>query len=862
MHGVCRQGGELPGMSNDPMRRGLPNGEPGFWPPGAEESAARPSRELKTADIERELTPLLPPTADISPKFLREYGPALLDTGDVVAGRYEVLGLLALGITGPIYRVRDRQAEKEQILEVVLPCVLRGRQAQSRLLKAVQGGRRLVHEGIPRVVDRAQDDSRGVTCLIMDGAGDRTLERVLAEEGDAVSPDRAIDIAGQVCRALAYAQRTTIHGNLVPQNILVRPDGSVGVINFGMDRVMAPKKRAAYRKALATAPYAAPEATQDGWGPDPRADVYSLGIILYQMLTGRLPEERPKPPSSFSPQVTSGLDRVVLTCIRRRPPRRFGSAAGLGAALDQAFEDKRPRRAVKGLAVVAVLLAAVLGFLNWSDRFPLRVSTWNALISQTIWGVDEAEVENERHGALQEWAKAQAVGAEDAAPFQVATASTLMGEAEQFREAGKYAAARQAFGKAREGFATAVSLTDRLQEARDQARREAEAARLEVERKGATALDDESFAQAAALESEATTMPGPKAAIDKYAEASELYAQILSQADTALQEAKSATKAAKRDAQTGRADHYAPEEMTQASALLEAAEHATGDLLTVLAKCEDARTGFESAARLAEERILAGMAACKAARQGAERARVDAVAAKADRLVPTLLGEGDKTQVQARLLEDRQEYEAASEAYGRAKRAYIKALAEAEQVQKPDVHQPGPTATTGSTYGREHYTITLPSEYQEGQIMTVPGTGEPEREYIWIVNGREVLRGIGKSELRQTMSKFGICRLRLIEKLDGQTVIDTEAQTRVVPEPVNSHTVSIGTTVTFPSGYHQYRQHEWRADGELVSTEPTLRYTFGALGTHRIECKRMYHVDPKERQYREYRRITWQVSVQ
>jgi serine/threonine-protein kinase len=245
-----------------------------------------------------------------------------------------------------------------------------------RFRREAQAAASIGHPHIVSVFDTGSDD--GVHYIVMEYVEGRTLAEFLAG-GGRILPDRAIDIAMDVCRALeaAHAQGV-IHRDIKPGNIMLNPRGEVKVTDFGIARVTTTADTVAQTAAiLGTASYLSPEQAQ-GLPVDGRSDIYSLGCVLFEMVTGRPPFlgdspvavaskqvlEQPVPPSKLNSDVTPDLDAVILRALAKNPANRYQSAEEMRADLE---------RARRGLPVDATPLLAA-GATQVLDRPPAQAT--------------------------------------------------------------------------------------------------------------------------------------------------------------------------------------------------------------------------------------------------------------------------------------------------------------------------------------------------------------------------------------------------------------------------------------------------------------------------------------------------------
>ena len=261
-----------------------------------------------------------------------------------------------------VFEGTDTVLGRTVAIKVLAPQFADDQSFVERFRREAQAAARIGQQQVVSVFDTGSDD--GVHYIVMEYVEGRTLAEFLAG-GGRIMPDRAIGIAQDVCRALeaAHAQGV-IHRDIKPGNIMMSPRGEVKVADFGIARVTTTNETLAQTAAiLGTASYLSPEQAQ-GQPVDGRSDIYSLGCVLYEMVTGRPPFlgdtpvavaskqvlEQPVPPSTLNPDVTPELDAVILRALSKNPANRYQSAEEFRADLD---------RAQRGLPVEAAPLLAV-----------------------------------------------------------------------------------------------------------------------------------------------------------------------------------------------------------------------------------------------------------------------------------------------------------------------------------------------------------------------------------------------------------------------------------------------------------------------------------------------------------------------
>ena len=263
----------------------------------------------------------------------------------IVGGRYQITGLIASGGMGEVFQAHDKVLDRTVALKVLRAGLGSDPDFVERFRKEATTAGRLSHPNIVQVYDwgRSEDGSAYMAMELVEG---QNLREVLAASGR-MRPALAARIAAQVCGALEAARKAgLVHRDIKPENILLTPDGRVKVADFGLSRTMAESKATQAGVLLGTAHYIAPEQVE-GKESDHRSDLYALGVVLYEMLTGTTPftgdtplivayqrvrEDVPLPSAAIN-GIPETLDQIVRKATARDPEQRFGSAAEMGEAL-------------------------------------------------------------------------------------------------------------------------------------------------------------------------------------------------------------------------------------------------------------------------------------------------------------------------------------------------------------------------------------------------------------------------------------------------------------------------------------------------------------------------------------------------
>lgn len=250
---------------------------------------------------------------------------------------YEVTQLLALGGMGAVYRGVQRDLERPVAIKVLPPDAVRDSESIDRFRTEAKAMARLTHPHIPAVYDFAVVEGFGV--LVMELIEGPNVYALIRQK--LLTPPRAFQVLAEVSDAVQFAHsRGVIHGDIKPGNIMLDTDGRVKLADFGLARLMVHGDRNADSwTPMGTPEYAAPELYDKNAAPDHRADIYSLGVVLHEMLTGAPPVgefDLPGAAMGLDPRV----DEVIARCMELQPAARYQSAAEVRAVLLEIIEGR------------------------------------------------------------------------------------------------------------------------------------------------------------------------------------------------------------------------------------------------------------------------------------------------------------------------------------------------------------------------------------------------------------------------------------------------------------------------------------------------------------------------------------------
>ena len=258
-------------------------------------------------------------------------------------GDYEILGILGAGGMGKVYKVRNTISDRVEAMKILLPDLAGQKDLADRFLREIKVLASLSHPNIAALRTALTLDNQLV--MIMEFVDGVTLSSRLQQ--GAIPPGQAVKYIDQVLDALSYAHKQNIiHRDIKPANMMLMPDGTVKLMDFGIARSASDRSLTMTGTTLGSLNYMPPEQVK-GDPADNRSDLYSLGVSLYEMVTGQLPfqadsnyammaahlQEAPKPPIVLRPGIPQPLNQIILMALAKDPGQRFQSADAFRAAL-------------------------------------------------------------------------------------------------------------------------------------------------------------------------------------------------------------------------------------------------------------------------------------------------------------------------------------------------------------------------------------------------------------------------------------------------------------------------------------------------------------------------------------------------
>lgn len=274
---------------------------------------------------------------------------------ETIAGRYELEGRLGFGGMSTVHLAVDTRLERKVAVKLLAEHLADDPTFVSRFQREAQAAARLVHPNIVQIFDSGRDDATGQYFIVMEYIEGRSCAEILRDEGWVEVPE-AVSIIEQSCEGLHYAHRNgVVHRDVKPGNLLRSRDGEVKLADFGIAKATEQSSITQVGSVLGTAAYLAPEQAR-GEEAGPRADLYALGVVTYQMISGRLPyeaasltelalkqqQEEPEPLDGLVAAVNPELAEAVAIALALDPRDRYETARQMGEAVEAAQRGIAP----------------------------------------------------------------------------------------------------------------------------------------------------------------------------------------------------------------------------------------------------------------------------------------------------------------------------------------------------------------------------------------------------------------------------------------------------------------------------------------------------------------------------------------
>ncbi len=291
------------------------------------------------------------PPEDAQPSLTKTFETPVveLSTGSTFAGRYQIIEELGKGGMGRVYKAVDTRIKEKIALKLIKPEISSDKKTLERFNIELKLARKITHKNVGKMFDI--NEEKGTHYITMEYVSGQDLKGLIKQSGQ-LAVGTSISIAKQICDGLSEAHKTgVVHRDLKPHNIMIDREGSVHIMDFGIARSLKEKSLTGAGVMIGTPEYMSPEQVE-GRDVDQRSDIYSLGVILFEMVTGRVPfegdtpftvgvkhkSEIPVDPREINSQVTEDLSHIILKCLEKDKEVRFQNVSEVHSQLTSIAE--------------------------------------------------------------------------------------------------------------------------------------------------------------------------------------------------------------------------------------------------------------------------------------------------------------------------------------------------------------------------------------------------------------------------------------------------------------------------------------------------------------------------------------------
>ena len=272
--------------------------------------------------------------------------------GKIIGNRYEILEEVGLGGMATVYKAKDHVLNRLVAVKVLKDEFTTDADFVKRFNTEAQSAASLSHPNIVSIYDVGHEEENNLYYIVMELIQGKTLKEIINSEGT-LSWKWAVNIAMQIASALELAHKKGIvHRDIKPHNIIITEDGIAKVTDFGIAKAVSNSTITAFGTTIGSVHYFSPEQAKGGF-TDAKSDLYSLGVVMYEMLTGKVPfdadtpvsvalkhmQEEPKEPAEINPEIPSAVNQIVVKAMQKEPSARYQNATEMLHDLSTALKD-------------------------------------------------------------------------------------------------------------------------------------------------------------------------------------------------------------------------------------------------------------------------------------------------------------------------------------------------------------------------------------------------------------------------------------------------------------------------------------------------------------------------------------------
>ena len=329
-----------------------------------------------------------PLEAYIGPTKTIETSVEELTTGSTFAGRYQIIEELGKGGMGRVYKVFDTKIKEKIALKLIKPEIASDQRNIERFTDELKIARKITHKNVGRMFDINED--KNLHYITMEYVEGQDLRGLIRQSGQ-LAVGTALSITRQVCQGLAEAHKlNVVHRDLKPSNIMIDKEGSARIMDFGIAKSVKPRQVTGEGVQIGTPAYMSPEQAQ-GMGVDRRTDIWSLGVVLYEMLTGQLPfkgdtepsifhsilQQEPEPVAALRTGIPAGVADIINRALAKSPNRRYQNSSDMLADIQSLEENLETKDTTKEIPKAKDI---------WKRRVPQIVGIYTIAIL-AVWQI-------------------------------------------------------------------------------------------------------------------------------------------------------------------------------------------------------------------------------------------------------------------------------------------------------------------------------------------------------------------------------------------------------------------------------------------------------------------------------------------
>ena len=270
----------------------------------------------------------------------------------IVGNRYEIISEAGTGGMATVYKAKDRVLNRNVAVKVLKDEYTTDQDFIKIFNSEAQSAAALSHPNIVSIYDVGHEEENNLYYIVMELIKGKTLKEIINKDGS-ISWKWAVNIAIQIASALEEAHKHgIIHRDIKPHNIIITEDGTAKVTDFGIAKAVSNSTITAFGTTIGSVHYFSPEQAKGGI-TDARSDLYSLGVVMYEMLTGKVPfdadtpvsvalmhmQEKPKEPIELNSDIPMAVNKIVVKAMRKEPVERYQTSSEMLADLSEALKD-------------------------------------------------------------------------------------------------------------------------------------------------------------------------------------------------------------------------------------------------------------------------------------------------------------------------------------------------------------------------------------------------------------------------------------------------------------------------------------------------------------------------------------------